>query len=283
MRAAFSLVRPRGPETPVVVEIPHAGLEVDGPSLATLAAPAHNLGRDADLYVDALYEEAPSSGATTLVAHVSRYVVDLNRSEHDLDATTVEGAPAHARATRGVVWKLTSDGTKVLTRPLSRAELERRLETYHRPYHRALAATIAEKQARFGFAIVLAAHSMPSVGRLRPGEPERADVVPGTRGRTSAAAAVIDAVDAHARAAGLSVAHDEPYQGGFTTQSYGRPAQGVHVVQVELARRLYMDEAALAPHAGFEATRRFCLALVERLGALPLARQAEQAGVRSGA
>jgi N-formylglutamate amidohydrolase len=267
--AGFHVTPPTAPETPLVVEIPHAGLFVDGPTLASLAAPARSIGRDADMYVDDLYADAPARGATLLTARVSRYVVDLNRSEQDVDPDTVEGAPAGSRATRGIVWRLTSDGGRVLERPLSRAELDRRLDTYYRPYHRALAAAIEHKRATFGFAIVLAAHSMPSVGRAGHGDPQatRADVVPGTRGRTSAAAPFIEAVDAHARAAKLSVSHDDPYQGGFTTQFYGKPDRGVHVVQLELARRLYMEEQTLSKASGFDRMRAWCAELVQVLGA----------------
>jgi N-formylglutamate amidohydrolase len=268
MSAGYSVVEPTVEETPLVVEIPHAGLYVDGPALATLAAPARSIGRDADLYVDEIYADAPARGATLITASVSRYLVDLNRSEQDVDPETVEGAPVGSRATRGIVWRLTSDGGRVLERPLVRAELERRLDAYYRPYHRALARAIEHKRSKFGFAIVLAAHSMPSVGRAGHGDPQamRADVVPGTRGRTSAAAAFIDAVDAHARAAKLSVSHDDPYQGGFTTQFYGKPERGVHVVQLELARRLYMDEAALARGPGWTRMRAWCADLVTLLG-----------------
>ena len=256
MRAPFSVIEPTAEETPLIVEIPHAGLGVDGPALATLIAPARSIGRDADLWVDELYADVPSTGATLIASHVSRYVVDLNRSENDVDPEVVQGAPAAARATRGIVWRLTSDGAKVLERPLTRAELDRRL-TYHLPAlprgprrrrHQASARSSASPS-------ILAAHSMPSrwaaLGTVIRTH-TRADVVPGTRGRTSASKPFIDAVEAHARAAGLSVSHDDPYQGGFTTQHYGRPATHVHVVQVELARRLYMDEATLAKSAGFD-------------------------------
>jgi N-formylglutamate deformylase len=269
MPAPFTVIEPTTEETPLIVEIPHAGLFVDGPALARLAAPARSIGRDADLYVDELYANATSAGATLIVAHVSRYVCDLNRSELDIDAESVEGAPSHGRATRGIIWRLTSEGAKVLDAPLPRAELERRLDTYYRPYHRAIAETLERKRKRFGFALLLAAHSMPSVGRAAHGDPQsvRADVVPGTRGRTSASAAFIDVVDAHARSGGLSLAHDNPYQGGYTTQHYGRPDTKVHVVQLELARRLYMDEPTLSKHARFEQTRSWCTALVKAMGA----------------
>ncbi|CAN5744319.1 hypothetical protein BH11MYX4_BH11MYX4_21530 [soil metagenome] len=133
MPAPFTVIEPVAGETPLVVEVPHAGLFVDGPSLARLAAPARSIGRDADLYVDELYAAAPEHGATLLSANVSRYVCDLNRSELDVDAESVEGAPANARATRGIVWRLTSEGARVLDGPLPRAELERRLDTFYRP------------------------------------------------------------------------------------------------------------------------------------------------------
>ncbi len=268
MPSPFSVVEPTTEETPLVVEVPHAGLALDGPSLATLGAPARSLGRDADLYVDELYGAVPERGATLLVAHMSRYLVDLNRNETDLDAQAVEGAPPAARATRGIVWRLTSDGLRVLDAPLPRRELERRLDLVYRPYHRTLAALLERKRARFGYAVLLAAHSMPSVGRAGHGDASmaRADIVPGTRGRTSASVGIIDVVDAHAKDAGFSVRHDDPYQGGYTTQHYGRPDLQVHVVQVELARRLYMDEGTLQKSSGFDRLAGWCTALAERLG-----------------
>jgi N-formylglutamate amidohydrolase len=91
-------------------------------------------------------------------------------------------------------------------------------------------------------------------------------VVPGTRGRKSAGPAFIDAVEARATAQGWTVRHDDPYAGGFTTQHYGRPGAGVHVVQVELARRLYLDEHTLRPGPQFAAVRAWCRALVAELG-----------------
>ncbi len=267
MHASFTVIEPLGVESALVVEIPHAGLFVDGPALARLDAPARSLGRDADLYVDDLYTDAATVGATLLVSHVSRYVCDLNRSERDLDAETIEGAPPHARATRGIIWRLTSDGHRVLASPLPAAEFERRLATYYRPYHQSLAALLERKRARFGFAVLLAAHSMPSVDRSASGDGQhaRADVVPGTRGRTSASGTFIDCVDSHARRSGFSVKHDDPYQGGYTTQHYGRPDLNVHVVQVELARRLYMHEPTLSKTADFDLLRAWCTALAESL------------------
>lgn len=263
----FELIEPKGGETPVVVEIPHAGLSLDAETLAYTIAPARSVARDADLLVDALFEDAPAEGATLLYARASRYVVDLNRSENDIDADAVEGAP-RIPWPRGLIWRLTTDGDPILTKRLPAAELERRLELVYRPYHRVLEQLLARKRARFGFAILLCAHSMPSQPRRGHAEPAgaRADIVPGTRGRTSAAGAVIDVVDKHARGCGYTVRHDDPYKGGFSTGNYGKPAVAVHAVQVEIARRLYMDETALRADAqGFRGVREFARTLVARL------------------
>ncbi|MBL8743541.1 MAG: N-formylglutamate amidohydrolase, partial [Myxococcales bacterium] len=170
---------------------------------------------------------------------------------------------------RGLIWRIGTEGDPILARRLTQAELERRLDFLYRPYHAALEALIEEKRKKFGAAILLCAHSMPSQGRRGHVDVGvgRADVVPGTRGRTSAGALVIDTVDQAARDLGFSVKHDDPYKGGFSTGHYGRPAEGVHAIQVELARRLYMDEDELCPVSpGFERTQALAEALVTTLG-----------------
>jgi len=256
----------------VVVEVPHAGLGMDPVSLAWLAAPARSLGADADLYADQLFADAPDEGAQLLVANTSRYVVDLNRAEGDVDALAVEGGTARS-SPHGLVWRTTTDGRPALTGPLPRAEYERRLERYHRPYHRTLAELVDERRREHGFAILLCAHTMPSRGRDGHDDAgtERADVVPGSRGRTSATSAVIDLVDRLGREAGFRVVHDEPYRGGYSTGYYGRPGEHVHAIQIELARRLYMNERTLEPIPDrFESLRKFCRGVVGALGRLDL-------------
>jgi len=260
--------------TPVVVEVPHAGLDVDALALGTLAAPARSLAQDADLYVDELYADAPDEGAALLVSHVSRYVCDLNRAETDVDSQAVEGGRARS-APHGVIWRATTENRPALVAPLTRAEYERRMSSIYRPYHAALTRLIGERVSRFGYAILLCAHSMPSQGRDGHSDPgvQRADVVPGSRGRTTAAASIIELPEELARQRGWSVAHDEPYRGGFSTSHYGRPNAGMHALQVELSRRLYMDEQTLAKKTNhFNEVRGFCRDLVARLGSLPLSR-----------
>lgn len=274
---SFVLTEPRAPEVPVIVEVPHAGLEVDAEVLSTLVAPALAIGRDADLYVDELYADAPDAGATLIAARMSRYVCDLNRSEHDVDRDTVHGATGRP-SPHGLIWRSTTDNRAAIARPLPKAELERRLAHYYRPYHDRLDELVRDRLAQHGFVILLSGHSMPSRGRDGHDDPgrDRADVVPGTRQRTTASEAVIEVTERVAARFHLGLAHDDPYRGGHTTVRYGRPTAGIHAIQIELNRKLYMDELTLAKKPNeFRVVRSFCRALVEELALLkpqPVAR-----------
>jgi N-formylglutamate deformylase len=274
------LVLPRGRPAPLLVEVPHAGLRIPEPVEHELDCSPRERLRDADAYVDELFSHAPEAGASLLIADVSRYVVDLNREEDDVDAVSVPSLAqtpcAHGargpcnHSPRGVIWRESTEGRAVLRAPLDRAGLERRLEGYYRPYHRALSERARALRAQFGFAIILSAHSMPGYGRGPDGaRVRRADVVPGTRGRSTAHGSLITLVDGHFRAAGLTVRHDDPYRGGATTARWGRPGDGFHAIQIELNRALYMDETSLSRRReGMHWLAGLCQDLVQRLAAV---------------
>lgn len=271
---AFELTVPERGPTAVLVEVPHGSIALPPALQAEITAPAECLWRDADLHVDRLYQRAPTRGATLLAAKYSRYVVDLNRAPNDVDAKTVPDHPSpRAHQPRGVVWRITTDGRPAISAPLTYAALGERLARFHAPYHAALEAQLERLRMRFGFAVLVAGHSMPSVGRAGHSDTgsRRADVVPGTRGRSTADPRVIDLVDSHFRAAGLSVSHDDPYQGGYTTQHYGRPRERWHAVQIELNRAIYMNEETGELRERDAARVRTLLdELVEKLGRLDL-------------
>jgi N-formylglutamate amidohydrolase len=239
------LIAPKIPATPVLVEVPHSGLQVPPDVEAEIEATPLAVLRDSDIYVDQLYERAPGQGATLLVSRVSRYVVDLNRGPDEVDSAAV---PRHPEArhipARGVVWRARTDGTPLLRAPLTIDQFAKRIELYYKPYHQKLREVAARMREEHGHVVILAAHSMPSTGRRVFGgrEVRRADIVPGTRGRSTADGRIIDLVDAHFRGAGLSVKHDDPYRGGWTTSSYGAPKRGQHAIQIELNRALYVNE-----------------------------------------
>jgi N-formylglutamate amidohydrolase len=235
-------------------------------------APANAIAADADLYADELSMDAPEEGATLLIGGYSRYVVDLNRDPGDYDSRAVSGGKLVDRPC-GLIWRATSRGETVLAEPVSSEELERRLACTYRPYHESLTRVVERKLRRFGAVVVVSVHSMPSNGYTQGGGRvlPRADVVTGTRGRSTASPALIGVVALQAAAFGWTVAHDDPYAGGATTLRLGHPERGVHAIQIELARRLYMDERSLARKPGsFGIARSFCRGLVAKLGAAAL-------------
>lgn len=264
----FVLTLPDAPAGPVIVEVPHAGLYLPDAIEKAALLRADEALKDADPYVDRLVAEAPAHHAALLRAQVSRYVVDLNRAPDDVSREVIPDHPdPKATQSRGVVWTTSTDGRALWRTPLDFRELSARLMRYHRPYHQALADQIALTHARHGYVILLCVHSMPSTARSG----RRADVVPGTRGRSTAASRVIDAVDAHFRAHHLSVRHDDPYRGGYTTGLWGRPDEGIHAVQIELSRALYIDERTLAlDPRGVAEISGVMHALIDRLGQLPM-------------
>ncbi|MDB4988086.1 MAG: N-formylglutamate deformylase [Myxococcaceae bacterium] len=255
MSSVLDFQAPEHGRTPVLVEVPHAGLAIPSSLQGEILASEEVRKRDADLYVDELFALAPAAGAALLSARISRYVADLNRAPDDVEAgvfdelTVGEAASSSSRfghtprQPRGVVWRVTTDGRPVLRTPLNADSLRQRIALYHSPYHARLLAELEATRKRFGYVILVAGHSMPSAVRRGTREIERrADIVPGSLGRTSTDPRVIDLVEQHFRAAGLSVRHDEPYRGGFTTAHYGCPPSGQHAIQIEINRALYMDE-----------------------------------------
>jgi N-formylglutamate amidohydrolase len=192
-------------------------------------------------------------------------VCDLNRAEDDLDELT-SPVGTKSGSPHGVVWRRTTENRPAIVAPLPGTEIERRLESIYRPYHAALAHLVRDKLNRFGVAVLICGHSMPSFGRL--GE-RRADVVPGSQGKSTAGRPVIVACELAASEAGYDLVHDTPYRGGFTTSHYGSPQGGMHALQIELARRLYMDERSLVQDLEkFQVCKNFCSSLVAKMAAL---------------
>lgn len=270
MSAPFELER--APDARLLFEVPHAGMQVPMQLRDRLDVTEDEVRRDSDIYVDELCAGVTGHGADLLRARVSRYVVDLNRAPDDVDRATVADHPSpRAGRSRGVVWRTTTRG-RVCVRPeLDYRAFRERIERYYTPYHAALRRWLVASTERRGSALVVAAHSMPSAGRA--GEPPRADVVPGSRGGTTVAPEVLDVVDSVCAAAGLSVRHDEPYGGGYTTTHYGRPERGWNVLQLEINRALYVDEETGARKpAGFAEVSRLMERFADELGALDLAR-----------
>ena len=239
---AFSAQLPDPPPTPLVISVPHAGISTTGFSAAL--APTLDVRCDADLFVDELY--AGTNPTAFIRAHLSRFVCDLNRHPDDVSPRAVPAHPAPRNADgRGFLWEVTTTGSAALARPLTLPEWQAR-EAIHAAYHGAIARALERARQRFGYAVLLDGHSMPSVGRAGHSDSgrTRAAIVPGDRRGTSCSPALSRLVGEHFEAAGFTVAFNDPYQGGYITTFHGKPAQDIHAIQIEMRRDLYMNEAA---------------------------------------
>ena len=231
------------PSSPLVVSVPHAGLRTAG--FEQTLNPELDVRCDADLFVDRLYRIGEAAAPEVYIAaQTSRFVCDMNRDADDVSHGAVPEHPAPRNADgRGFSWAITTMGVPALARPLAFDEWRERT-AIHAAYHDAVTRALVRARERFGYAILLDGHSMPSRGRTGHKDPgrDRADVVPGDRDGTSCAPALTAHVTRHFEAAGLSVAANDPYKGGFVTAHHGQPADRIHAIQIEVRRDLYMDE-----------------------------------------
>ena len=257
--APYRLTRPQDWATGVIFGSPHSGHEYPDWFMDTTSLPSLVLRSSEDAFVDDLMAGAPQAGAVTLASRIPRAVVDLNRAADEIDPLIVRGVPRHPLNQRtlaglGVIPRVVSQGRPILDSPIERAEAERRIAAYWRPYHRALAALLAEARGRFGQAILIDMHSMPREALTHLHGP-RPDIVIGNRHGLSASARVTDAIAGILESQGWRVRRNSPFAGAHIASAYGRPGQNIHVVQVEIDRSLYMDERRIIRSADFEAFR----------------------------
>ena len=257
VEGAFTARSAAEPTTPVVVSVPHAGVRTAG--YEETLTPELDVRGDADLFVDRLYRIGEPEGPETYVsAQLSRFVCDLNRDPDDVAPGAVPEHPTARNADgRGFIWAVTTSGAPALARPLTLPEWRGRT-AIHAAYHEALSRALSRARDRFGFAVLVDGHSMPSRGRVGHTDlgRARADVVPGDREGQSCAPALLALVTRHFTAAGLTVQPNDPYKGGFITAHHGRPGERIHAIQIELRRDLYMDEEKFSiAEPGFDRLR----------------------------
>lgn len=259
MSQIYQIHRPERQNTAVVFASPHSGRAYSVAFLAQTVLSSAAIRSSEDAFVDQVFESAPRHGAPLLVANVPRAYLDLNRAPDEFDPSVIEGiarAPHNPRISSGlgVIPRVVSGGRLIYRGKMALAEAEARIAQVWHPYHRALRQLLEETHASFGEAVLIDCHSMPHEaieGHGRPGQP-KPDVVLGDRFGAAAGRHVMDGVEAAFQRAGLRVARNTPFAGAFIAQSYGRPSARRHVIQVEIDRGLYMDEATITPHAGFE-------------------------------
>lgn len=276
-RPAFETIRPRRPTAPLVFNSCHSGRDYPERFLKMTRLDNLSIRQSEDAYVDELFSRAPHLGAPLLRAHFPRAYLDVNREPWELDpamfaeplSDRFNTTSPRVAAGLGTLARVVAENKPIYRDRLTLDDARMRIEGIYQPYHATLQKLLSDALSAFGIAILIDCHSMPKLARS--GERPSPDIVLGDRYGTACAPAIVDMVEAVFTGAGLRVARNRPYAGGFITRTYGRPQYGVHVIQVEISRHLYMNEATLSRAANFEATRQIADKLIQALMSFDIA------------
>lgn len=272
---AFELWHRRPSAIPVLIAVPHAGRSYPAPLLEQLRNPGESCLRLEDRLADVVARAvARETGATLLIAHAPRALIDLNRAPDDMDWEMVAGAPPRgasrlaagrrARSGLGLVPRRLPGLGELWNARLTRDELAARIDLVHSPYHAALGQALEGLRDRWGSALLLDLHSMPPLGPKTGSDPA-ADFVIGDRYGSSCAGQLSMAAITHLQQHGRRAAHNRPYAGGYVLDRHSAPARGLHALQLEMCRATYLDQALREPGDGLAEVVQQVAGLVRRL------------------
>jgi N-formylglutamate amidohydrolase len=284
----FDILEPAEWRGPVAFNSPHSGSVYPQAFLAATRLELPVLRRSEDCFVDELLMGIVARGNPVMRAHFPRCFVDVNREPYELDPRMFEGKLppfANTRSMRvagglGTLARVVADAQEIYDQRLPVDEALRRIEWLYKPYHRALRRLITQIHRDFGTAVLVDVHSMPSAAGPRDDRP-RADVVIGDRYGTSCVPLIADTIEVALRDRGYTISRNKPYAGGFITEHYGNPASGLHTVQLELNRALYMDERRLERTENFATVAQHLEMVSDRLNEVVM--QELRASYRSAA
>ena len=267
----FRLDRPVRPSVPFLFASPHSGRSYPASLLENSRLDAITLRRSEDAFVDELFAGVVKLGAPLLAAQFPRAFLDVNRSSTELDAAMFDaplGMPVDAPSPRvtaglGVIPRIVRDGAEIYRGKLGTGEADARIRQLYQPYHQALAKLMEETRARFGVAVLIDCHSMPSALSVP-------DIVLGDRYGASAVPALTARAETAFAREGFSVARNTPYAGGHTTVLHGKPAAGCHALQIEVNRALYLDEEKIVKKAAFDLVRERLTRALRSVVSIPL-------------
>lgn len=221
-------------KTPLLISVPHAGTMIPA-DIKDRMEPETLFLPDTDWFVDKLYSWAPIEGASLISTPWSRYVIDVNRPP--------DNAPLYQRPGSSLVPEKTFCGMTLYRegRAPDEAEIQDRLERFWQPYHDKLGEALERIRARHGHVVLLDAHSIRSrLPELFEGELPNLNL--GSNDGVSAASSLVEAAWSVLRASDFEAVRDARFKGGYITRHYGRPGDGVHALQLEIAQRSYMPE-----------------------------------------
>jgi N-formylglutamate deformylase len=273
----FEIIEPEQWRGPVLFNSPHSGRVYPRAFLIASRLDLSTLRRSEDSFVDDLAMGVIRRGYPLMRAHFPRCYVDVNREPYELDPRMFDGrlpSFANTRSMRvagglGTVARVVGDAQEIYDQRLSVDDALRRIDSLYKPYHRALRRLFTRMHREFGAAVLVDCHSMPSSTGPKDERP-RADVVLGDRYGTSCVAAVSETVEGVLRDMGYAISRNKPYAGGFITEHYGNPAAGLHAIQLEINRALYMDERRFERSGNFARLATDLETLADKVSALPI-------------
>lgn len=258
---SYTLHMPENPQTSVVFASPHSGRAYTAAFRQASVLDGMQIRSSEDAYVDMLFADVPAYGAPLLMANAPRAYVDLNRGAEELDPALVQGVRRQGLNARissglGVIPRVVAGARPIYRGKISLSEAQRRLAEVWFPYHNRLQHLLNSNLSRFGQALLIDCHSMPHEAVRNVSKAgRRPEIVLGDRHGAASAGSIVDCVAEAFEQQGFSVARNTPFAGAYITQHYGRPTYHQHVVQVEIDRSLYMNEAQVRPNGQFDEVR----------------------------
>ena len=288
--SAYEILAPKQQTCPLVLASPHSGADYPSEFQAQARLSLLELRRSEDSFVDEIFAAAPELGIPLLRACFPRALIDVNREPYELDPTMFQDPlPIYANTTSvrvaaglGTVAKLVANGLPIYHQKLTFAEALARIESYYHPYHAALSGLIENTLNLFGVCLLLDCHSMPSMEpliepssqkikkKMRMNWPKQFDIVLGDSHGATCHETVIHTAEVMLEGCGYHVMRNDPYAGGYTTCHYGQPLKGVHALQIEINRALYMDEQTIRRTNGIDRLVKDMTALMIKLSQIKL-------------
>ena len=274
----FILYEPAQLTSSIVFATPHSGRNYSQDFLDRIILDAHAIRASEDAFVDQLFLSVTAVGAPLLAALVPRAFVDLNRSCEELDPALIEGVRSTGSSARvtsglGVVPRVVGAGRSIYHGKISMVEAQARLQDVWYPYHQRLQVLLDATRTKFGHVVLIDCHSMPHEA-ANPGLRSKTspEIVVGDRFGAAADLKVTDCVQAAFTDAGFRVSRNMPFAGAYISQHYGKPKRGQHVIQIEIDRSLYLDEASIEPLPSFADFQTRLHTVIEKIVALEAGR-----------
>ncbi|MGJ5640502.1 N-formylglutamate amidohydrolase [Formosa sp. S-31] len=233
----FNITEPTNQKVPIIISSPHSGTFFPSDITPAFRSETINNPDDTDWFIDKLYDFAPELGITLITANYNRWVIDLNRNP--------ESKPLYndGRVITGLVPTTNFNGENLyINETPSQEEIERRIQTYYKPYHNTIERLLQDTKNTFGKALLFDAHS---IRKMVPGIQDTAfpDLILGDNDGTSASEEIINTTYKALQAAGRDLTHNHPFKGGHITRSFGNPENNIHALQLEMAKTNYMDDS----------------------------------------